>query len=117
MDVETVLSKARDAITVGRVFGEPIERDGTIVVPVAAVRGGGGGGGGQGPNGEGSGDGAGFGLVARPVGVFVVRGDDVTWKPAVDVTRIVLGGQLVAIVGFFTLRAIFRSLSHRRRHR
>ena len=44
MDVETLLHQAREVTTVRRVFGEPIERDGVTVVPVAAVRGGGGGG-------------------------------------------------------------------------
>jgi uncharacterized spore protein YtfJ len=43
MDVETLLKQAREVATVRRVFGEPIERDGVTVVPVAAVRGGGGG--------------------------------------------------------------------------
>ena len=37
MDVNDILSQARDTLTVGRVFGEPIERDGVIVIPVAKV--------------------------------------------------------------------------------
>ena len=115
MDVDTLLQQAKDTITVKRVFGEPVERDGVLVIPAAAVRGGGGGGSGSGPNGEGSGDGGGFGIDARPVGAFVVRDGEVTWRPAVDVTRVVLGGQIVAIVGFLTLRAVVRSWSRRRR--
>src|SRR5262249_18512113 len=100
MDVDTLLQQARDGINVKRVFGEPIERDGILVIPAAKVGGGGGGGGGEGgPNGsEGSGSGVGFGLGGRPVGAFVVRDGEVTWKPAIDVTRIILGGQMVAIV-------------------
>jgi NAD(P)H-hydrate repair Nnr-like enzyme with NAD(P)H-hydrate epimerase domain len=67
----------------------------------------GGGGGGNG----GDGTGAGAGLVARPVGVYVLRGGEVTWSPAVDVTRIVLGGQLVAVAGMLLVRALLRHRS------
>lgn len=46
--LQTVLEaveRGRDAITAQRVFGDPVERDGVVVIPAAAVRGGGGGGG------------------------------------------------------------------------
>ena len=90
MTVDDMLQGVRDAITVKRVFGDPIERDGMLVVPAAAVRGGGGGGSDQSNNG-----GGGFGLQARPVGAYVIRGGDVEWVPARDTTRlaaIVMGG-------------------------
>jgi len=32
---------------------------------------------------EGRGCGSGFGLDAKPVGAFEIRGDDVTWRPAI----------------------------------
>jgi uncharacterized spore protein YtfJ len=119
MDVDSLLTQARDTITVRRVYGEPIERDGILVIPAASVGGGGGGGSGEGTKEgqEGTGTGAGFGVRARPVGAFVVRDGEVTWQPAIDVTRIVLGGQMVAIVGFLTLRAIVRARSRHRRAR
>jgi len=79
---------ARDAMSVRRVFGDPIERDGVTVVPVASVSGGGGGGEGGDEGSEGTG--GGFGLRARPVGVYVIRGDEVEWQPALDVTRVSL---------------------------
>jgi hypothetical protein len=44
MDVNELMQLTRDTLTVSRLFGEPYERNGTVVVPVAAVRGGGGGG-------------------------------------------------------------------------
>jgi uncharacterized spore protein YtfJ len=118
MNIDELLAQARDTMTVKRVYGEPIERDGALVIPAAEVRGGGGGGSGEGPAGgtEGSGSGGGFGVIARPVGAFVVRDGEVSWQPAVDVTRIVIGGQLVAIVGFLTLRKIVRRWGHRRAH-
>jgi uncharacterized spore protein YtfJ len=91
MDLQNVLVGAQEALTVHRVFGDPITLGDTTLVP-AAVIGGGGGGGASGAQG-----GAGFGMQGRPCGVFVVRNGEVSWKPAVDVNRIVLGGQFVAI--------------------
>jgi uncharacterized spore protein YtfJ len=107
MQVQDVIAQARDALTVKRVFGEPYERDGVTVIPAAVVRGGAGGG--DGTQADSSGSGSGFGLSARPVGAFVVRGGELSWHPAVDVTRIVLGGQLVAVVALITVRAIVRA--------
>lgn len=112
------LDAVKDVLTVRRVFGDAYELDGVTVIPVAALRGGGGGGGGEGDapgaEGSGSGAGAGFGVAMRPVGAFVVKDGDVTWTPSVDVMRVVLGGQLVALAGVLVLG---RVLSHRRRHR
>jgi uncharacterized spore protein YtfJ len=109
MEVQDVIAQARDALTVKRVFGEPYEKDGVTVIPVASVQGGAGGGGGEGPDSQGKGSGSGFGLRARPVGAFVIRGDELTWRPAVDVNRIVLGGQVVAVVALLTVRAIVKA--------
>jgi uncharacterized spore protein YtfJ len=82
-DVNELLGGAQDAITVKRVFGDAIETEGATVIPAAKVGGGGGGGGDNENNG-----GGGFGLGARPVGAYVIKGDDVKWVPAVDVNRI-----------------------------
>ena len=90
-DVDAMWAGVRDALTVRRVFGEPLERGGVTIVPVATVRGGGGGGGDSQGNG-----GGGFGIAAAPAGVYVLRGDRVEWKPALNVNAIVRGGQLVA---------------------
>ena len=60
-NVDELLEGAREAITVRRVYGDPIEQEGVTVIPAAAVGGGGGGGGDADHNG-----GAGFGLRARP---------------------------------------------------
>jgi uncharacterized spore protein YtfJ len=109
MEVQEVLAQARDAMTVKRVFGEPYEKNGITVIPAARVQGGAGGGGGEGPEGQGKGSGTGFGLSARPVGAYLIRGDEVTWRPAVDLNRIVLGGQIVAIVALLTIRAIVKA--------
>jgi uncharacterized spore protein YtfJ len=93
MNVEELLTGARDAISVRRVFGDPIEHDGIVVVPAAAVGGGGGGGGDSENNG-----GGGFGLRARPVGAYVIKAGEVTWKPAIDPARIAIAAAVVAFV-------------------
>lgn len=106
MDVQGIITQARDAISVKRAFGEPYEKDGMTVIPVAKVQGGAGGGEGDRPQAQETGSGSGFGLAARPVGAYLIRGDQVTWHPAIDVNRIVLGGQVVAVVALLTARAI-----------
>jgi uncharacterized spore protein YtfJ len=105
MNVDEMVKGTHDALSVGRVYGDPIERDGTTIIPAAKVRGGGGGGGG---GGDAGGNGGGFAMTARPVGAYVIRGGVVRWEPALDVNRIVLGAQVAAIVLFLTLRAIFK---------
>jgi uncharacterized spore protein YtfJ len=115
MVLQDILAQARDTLTVRRVFGEPFEKNGVTLIPVARVLGGGGGGGGEGPGGEGKGEGGGFGMIARPVGAFLIRGDAVEWHPAVDVSRIVLGGQLVAVVALLTIRSLARARARARR--
>ena len=122
MDVQSVITQARDAVSVKRVFGEPYEKNGVTVIPAARVGGAGGGGGGEGemPQGEGSaakglasGFGTGFGVVGRPAGAYVIRGEEVRWQPAVDVNRIILGAQVVAIVALLTLRSLIKARSKR----
>ncbi|MBO0746019.1 MAG: sporulation protein [Candidatus Dormibacteraeota bacterium] len=100
MDPKEILEQARDTLTVRRVFGEPIEHDGVVVVPVAHVRGGGGAGSGEGrpdSGNAGSGRGGGWGVDARPAGVYVITQGEARWRPAVDPNRIILGAQLVVI--------------------
>ena len=67
MKVVELVTTARDAITVQRVFAEPYEKDGVIVIAAAIVAGGGGGGGGHDDQGQ-EGEGGGFGVMspARP---------------------------------------------------
>src|SRR5690242_19682127 len=73
-DVHQVMVRAREAVSVGRVFGEPYERGGVTVIPAARILGGGGGGqqDGAGPVSGGRGLGGGFGLIGRPAGAFVI---------------------------------------------
>jgi uncharacterized spore protein YtfJ len=63
MKATDVVARAQDVLTVQRVFGAPIERNGLTVIPVARFAAGGGAGNGEGPDGadgqaRGSGTGA-----------------------------------------------------------
>ena len=109
MDVQNVIAQARDAITVKRVFGEPYETEGVTVIPAAKVVGGAGGGEGERPTEQEKGAGSGFGVVARPVGAYLIRGDQVSWRPAVDINRIVLGSQVVMAIALLTIRTIVKA--------
>ncbi len=113
MDVQELISGARDTISVKRVYGDPYEKNGLTVIPAATVRGGAGGGvGGHGD--EETGKGGGFGVNARPSGAWIIENDTVTWKPAVDVNRIVLGGQLVALAAILVTGRILATHARRR---
>jgi uncharacterized spore protein YtfJ len=104
MNVDEMLKGARDALTVQRVYGEPIERDGVLIIPAANVRGGGGGGSDAESNG-----GGGFGLTARPAGTYIVADGQVTWEPAIDVNRIVLGAQIAAVTIALVIGSVLRA--------
>jgi uncharacterized spore protein YtfJ len=101
MNVDEMLTGVRDALTVKRVYGDPIERDGVLVIPAAKVSGGGGGGADSENNG-----GGGFGISAKPAGAWIIRNGEVEWEPAIDATRIATLGMLVAIVFLWTVRSI-----------
>jgi uncharacterized spore protein YtfJ len=98
LDVQKALAGAQDAMTARRVFGKAYEKNGVVVIPAAKIGGGGGGGGGEGENGSGSGAGFGFGLGGKPAGAYVIRGDKVRWKPALDLNAIIARTQTIAIL-------------------
>jgi uncharacterized spore protein YtfJ len=102
-----VLREARSSMTAKRVYAKPVEADGVIVIPAARVMGGAGGGNGDGLDGAGQGEGAGFGIMARPVGAFVIKDGDVRWKPAIDLLP--LAG--IALLLLLALRSILKILN------
>lgn len=105
MNALETIQQTRDALTARRVYSEPYHEEGLTVIPAAAVMGGGGGGG---PDGGG---GAGFGLSARPVGAWVIKDGDAHWRPALDLNRVILVGQIVAIVALLTVRSIAKAFA------
>ena len=119
-DVLEILQGVVDSVKAGMVFGTPVSKDGVTILPVARISGGGGGGGGTGRQTDGQdmdGAGGGFGLVARPVGVYVLRDGQVTWTPAVDATKVILGFQLLGVAALLTARALLKRRRRRDRLR
>ena len=105
-------------MTVRQVFGEPIERDGLTIIPVAKVMGGGGGGSSGETGSEGAAEtartsntGGGFGCRATPAGTSVIKDGTVSWQPALDLNRVILGGQVAGIVLFLVIRSIVGALT------
>lgn len=129
VEPQEAFRSVREALSARQVFGEPLERDGVTVIPAATVIGGGGGGGGN--KGSGGGDagggesatgaGMGFALVGWASGAFEVREGRVAWRPTLDVTRILLVAQGVALVLGLAILAVLgrpsRSRLARRRKR
>ncbi len=101
--LQETLTSTLEGMKPKQVFGEPIERDGALFLPAAKVRGGGGGG----NDNEGAG-GGGFGLTAKPAGMYVIRDGNASWEPALDLNRVILGGQLVGVFALFVIWRIFR---------
>jgi len=106
MNALEAVSQAKDVINVRRVYGEPYQEDGLTIIPAANVIGGGGGGGDTAGNG-----GAGFGVRARPAGAWVIKDGDVQWKPALDLNRVILVGQIIAVVALLVTRSIVKTLA------
>lgn len=96
MEPAELLNTAKEAITVRRVFGEPVEKDGVLILPGAAVSGGGGGGGGHDEQGQ-EGEGGGFGVKARPAGAFILADGQVRWRPAIDLNRVIVIAAAVVV--------------------
>jgi uncharacterized spore protein YtfJ len=131
VDTRELLDKMGENLSVRRSFGAAYERDGLLIIPVALVAGGGGGGegpvqpratrhtravetaepaSGGPPEGQPpTGTGGGFGGLVLPVGVYVVKGDQVRWVPSYDATLIILASLSV-------LRVLQGLLRHGRRH-
>ncbi|WP_034648152.1 hypothetical protein, partial [Cellulomonas sp. HZM] len=56
-----------------------------------------------GGRGSGHGGGGGYGVRVKAVGVYVVDDSGVHWRPAVDLNRVIAGGQLVGAVAVSSL--------------
>jgi len=106
--VQDILDKARETVSVREVYGEPYERNGVTIIPVARVMGAGGGGSGTGGEGEGSGHG--YALKSEPVGVYVIKGDQVSFQPAVNLDKILGGAFFVSIAGILGLPRIIKQV-------
>jgi uncharacterized spore protein YtfJ len=85
--LEKLAEKVGAKASIKAVFGDPIVRNGTTIVPVAKVRWGFGGGTGTGPATEaadapmGTGSGAGGGVTAEPIGYLEIGDQGAAFKP------------------------------------
>ena len=115
MEPKEAFKSIREVLSGRQVFGEPVARDRVTVIPAATVIGAGGGGGGSRRSGKGDSDapepdtgtGMGLGVVAWPAGAFEIREDRVTWRPTLDVARILfaaLGVVLALGMGLLATR-------------
>ena len=92
MQIDELLQRVGEQLTVARAFGPAYEHDGTLVVPVATVFGGGGGGSDGTPEASGGG---GMGGIVHPLGAYVVRDGQVRFVPTIDVTLVMVGALLL----------------------
>lgn len=53
--------------------------------------------------------GGGFGVMARPVGAYVIRGDQVEWRPAIDTGRLAMAGLVLAGLAVSTVRTAIKA--------
>jgi hypothetical protein len=103
MQAPEALPQLLDTLTVKRVYSEPYREDGVTIITAAAVQGGGGGLRYSATEGRG-----GMGVRARPVGAYVITNGRVVWKPAFDLSRIILRGQLVAMTALLVFGLLLR---------
>jgi uncharacterized spore protein YtfJ len=96
MDTTELTGTIGDVISIKRVFGEPVEQGGVIVIPVAVVIGGGGAGRTGSTDGDDENSGGGFGMWVRPLGVYVIKNDIVRFRPLIHVTPLAITGMLCA---------------------
>jgi uncharacterized spore protein YtfJ len=126
MDVQDLMNRVSQNFSVTCAFGTAYEKDGTLVIPVALVTGGGGGGenspatsppassdidklnesleGGPAKGQSEMGAGAGFGGAVLPLGVYVVKGDQVSWVPVVNVVSVIAGLCVLRLLGIMGKR-------------
>ncbi len=100
----TLVERMQERFSAQIVYGDPIEKDGTVLLPAAWVAGGGGGGSDRREGSDSQGEGGGFGLFARPSGSWVVTSEGAQWIPAIDLTAIVLAGT-VLLMSYLRYRA------------
>jgi uncharacterized spore protein YtfJ len=90
MTTDDIVTRVGDQLGIRRVFGDPVERDGVVAIPVAVAIGGGGGG--TGPDDQGGG---GFGGMVRGIGVYTIANGQVRFIPAIDSTALAAMGVLL----------------------
>ncbi|HLK57828.1 MAG TPA: spore germination protein GerW family protein [Chthonomonadaceae bacterium] len=88
------------------IYGDPVERDGVTVIPVAKVSYGFGGGGG-GREREGGGSGGGGGLHVVPIGYIEIKNGESTFRPIQQPPSVVP----IIVAGAFTALIVMRGIT------
>jgi hypothetical protein len=108
MDNADVFARFANTFAAKQVYSEPHSVDGTTVITAAVI---GGGAGMKQADNEQEGRRGGMGGSARPVGAFIIRNGEVSWKPALDLQRTILAAGLM--VGAFAIGCLLLSPRHR----
>jgi uncharacterized spore protein YtfJ len=109
---EQVLGRVVTAARADTIFGQPVERGDTTVIPCSEVAIGLGMGSGSGPvdekgNQTGGGSGGGAGARGRPVAAIVITKEGVRVEPIFDLTRIVLASLTTGAFMLFWVGRLF----------
>lgn len=107
MDTSDVFARFTSTFAAKQVYSEPYKVDGISVITAAVV----GGGAGMRKGGNEQEGRGGMGGSARPVGAFVIQNGEVTWKPVLDLQRVLTVGLALGTL------AIGLLLLSRRSHR
>jgi uncharacterized spore protein YtfJ len=97
--IEAVAERIGGEFRAARVFGEPVERDGVTVIPVAAVRMGFGGGANSEPGGAQDGEGAGGGGTMSAAGYIELKDGQSRFVPVFRPERMIAMALLALLVG------------------
>jgi uncharacterized spore protein YtfJ len=81
----------------GAVYGEPVERDGVTVIPVARTIWSFGGGSGGPPNSERTGAGGGGAGITMPVGYIRIRNGKASFRPIIGLGPILMTASIVGL--------------------
>jgi uncharacterized spore protein YtfJ len=120
--IDEIVQKVQDNANVKVVFGEPIQQEGTMIIPVAKVSVQGGGGGGYGPdkrrgkdaeaadNPEKDAAGMGLGVSVRtvPLGYIEIVEGEAYFQEIVDRTKLMMTGMVLAGFVALVLGKLFR---------
>lgn len=109
--LETLAERIGNSVHARTVYGEPVERQGVTIIPVAKARYGFGGGSGVSRAGE-HGGGGGGGAFVKPIGYIEIRDGSSRFHSIRDPATVV---SAIAVSGFFVW-LVLRSLIRIRRH-
>jgi uncharacterized spore protein YtfJ len=110
--VERLAEKLGTAANSATIYGEPVERDGVTVIPVAKAAYGFGGGEGNGTEGKGTGSGGGGGMVLTPVGYIEIKDGATRFRTIRDpqmVVKVVAIGSLALFLTTKSIVSIFKN--------